>query len=492
MLSSSKLTNRSSASLLEPESMRLQKNIETFLDKLEHEKRDSNYLDEQIKLAEAELQQIKERTDKSLPKKSETNLKAQVQVLEKKLSLEISHLNDSRSAAKEIRQKIDELRKEKLSSKWKVKSMQEELNYYTTQVQKRNNDLRMGIIVEEKQKEAIQNIRSRSVHQRSKFDEKLSVLTSQIKTDKESRSKLFREINNTFGKKITKPTAAVEITRLLRSMVRKWRDKVITKKKMLEDYIKHINTIKGGFSQIKSATGMSSIGDTVTVFIKSEEQNYELYTYINNLNTEIDILQESLDHMQSTIQSFEVSDKAGNQKINERLKQLKTQQELILNKKGEKQNIQTKVSEQMSQLLPLLKEVLLLCKKTAVSTEVSTGTDLSTIERITEENMTQILGEIEEYLIMFKMLNKKHSKAVGVPFDMIEEKNFYKQPLNIQEELNTADSFIEEELKDVIVPLPPLQMRGRASAFIKSKYPNQKFFNLFSRSVTPNPSSVTY
>jgi coiled-coil domain-containing protein 63/114 len=41
--------------------------------------------------------------------------------------------------------------------------------------------------------------------------------------------------------------------------------------------------MKDAFEQIREATGISSIEETVNAFIKAEEQNYSLYNYVNNL-----------------------------------------------------------------------------------------------------------------------------------------------------------------------------------------------------------------
>jgi coiled-coil domain-containing protein 63/114 len=51
--------------------------------------------------------------------------------------------------------------------------------------------------------------------------------------------------------------------------------------------------MKDAFDQIKEATGISSIEETVTSFIKAEEQNYSLHNFLNMLGTETDLLEES-------------------------------------------------------------------------------------------------------------------------------------------------------------------------------------------------------
>jgi hypothetical protein len=61
----------------------------------------------------------------------------------------------------------------------------------------------------------------------------------------------------------------------------------------MDQYIRNVSAMKDAFEQIKEATGISSIEETVTSFIKAEEQNYSLYNYVNMLGTETDLLEES-------------------------------------------------------------------------------------------------------------------------------------------------------------------------------------------------------
>ena len=60
----------------------------------------------------------------------------------------------------------------------------------------------------------------------------------------------------------------------------------------MDQYIKNVAAMKDAFEQIREATGISSIEETVNAFIKAEEQNYSLYNYVNNLGTETDQLEE--------------------------------------------------------------------------------------------------------------------------------------------------------------------------------------------------------
>ena len=76
------------------------------------------------------------------------------------------------------------------------------------------------------------------------------------------------------------------------------------KKKLMDQYMRNVKVIEDAFDQIKEATGISSIEEIVTTFIKAEEQNYSLYNYVNMLNTETDSLEESNKEIRENIQKI--------------------------------------------------------------------------------------------------------------------------------------------------------------------------------------------
>lgn len=60
----------------------------------------------------------------------------------------------------------------------------------------------------------------------------------------------------------------------------------------MDMYTRNVEVIEHAFSQIEKASGISSVEEIVTTFIKAEEQNYSLYNYVNMLNSEIDTVEE--------------------------------------------------------------------------------------------------------------------------------------------------------------------------------------------------------
>jgi coiled-coil domain-containing protein 63/114 len=72
----------------------------------------------------------------------------------------------------------------------------------------------------------------------------------------------------------------------------RWTQNNREKKHLSDMYMRNVKVIEDSFNQITETTGIKNIEEIVTTFIKTEEQNYSLYNYVNMLNTEIDTIDE--------------------------------------------------------------------------------------------------------------------------------------------------------------------------------------------------------
>lgn len=64
--------------------------------------------------------------------------------------------------------------------------------------------------------------------------------------------------------------------------------------KFIEQYQRHLSSIEEAFNRIKSITGLTEFEDITNSFIKAEEQNTSLYSYIILLSQNIETLQDSI------------------------------------------------------------------------------------------------------------------------------------------------------------------------------------------------------
>jgi coiled-coil domain-containing protein 63/114 len=92
---------------------------------------------------------------------------------------------------------------------------------------------------------------------------------------------------------------------VLKLRLNKWTSNNKEKKNLMDMYIRNVKIIEDAFDQIKEATGISSVEEIVTTFIKAEEQNYSLYNYVNMLNSEIDTIEEQNRSIEAQIAKHE-------------------------------------------------------------------------------------------------------------------------------------------------------------------------------------------
>merc|ERR1711907_315727 len=59
----------------------------------------------------------------------------------------------------------------------------------------------------------------------------------------------------------------------------------------IKQHQKNIEVFEQAFATIKSTTGISDIEEIVKIFVKLEERNFSLLTYVNTLNREIESLE---------------------------------------------------------------------------------------------------------------------------------------------------------------------------------------------------------
>lgn len=344
---------RCSQSLKEPENERLQREVELTIRKLEYEKRESTSLDEQIKIVETELNEAKRKT--KLPEiSSEKPLKAQISALEKQLNLEISQLNNANISNKEIKDTIESHRMELQIYHQNLTSLADEVELYSQKSTQLYAEYEKGAVEIGNHQKKIEIIRSKSAKTREMFSDKVTSLVSIINKEKSSVYKSNKDLDSFFATQVDRSNDVVDITKILTIFVSKWRKAVNSKKRDLENYKRHIKAIDSLFIQIKNATGLDNFDEIVTTFVKSEEQNYEVYKYINELNSEIDNLEDSFKRTTQRIRSLEENKETSEKDGSEMFDNLSCKIKNLKANSVRKQEKSVEVQRSLDSLLPLL------------------------------------------------------------------------------------------------------------------------------------------
>jgi coiled-coil domain-containing protein 63/114 len=102
-----------------------------------------------------------------------------------------------------------------------------------------------------------------------------------------------------------KKSAFANPVEILKIRLNQVTNKNAEKKKLLDQYVRNAHIIQEAFDTIQDATGITNIDEIVTTFIKAEEQNYSLFTYVDQLGQEADKLEEQNDFLDKMIDQYE-------------------------------------------------------------------------------------------------------------------------------------------------------------------------------------------
>jgi len=214
------------------------------------------------------------------------------------------------------------------------------------------------------------------------------------------------------------------------------------KKKLVDQYIRNVKIIEDAFDQIKESTGISSIDEIVTTFIKAEEQNYSLFNYVNRLGQETDQLQEANNHAKKEIEMHKANEAIEEDNREERRKELHNEISSLkeqINKSNEeiggfKNNLRV-IQGNVERMVSLFKK----CKfflSVANKMSYEEGTNFN------DTNVVQYLAELEEYissLITYAAFRREEPFAAiaAIPLERLNKKEFDKTKLAIDAPLDT-------------------------------------------------------
>jgi hypothetical protein len=452
--------------LKESHTSTLQRDVEALTLSLEHEKREAAYLDEQIKLIQFELSMVP-----TASKASSSSMKASIAVLEKKLELENKKLDHSKLQNAQLREQINENRMERSAQKQSLVIIQNNLEQTTKAAEMKNEELARKNEEEEDQIMKIGVLRSKSASQRSKYDERISTLASFLKNSRQRSTFLYEE-KSYFSQ-------GIEILTVLKNVLRKAEGITLEKKKSIDSYIKHINILANCFESIKHATGLSKVDDIVTSCIKSEEQNQAVLQYFNNLNSEIDILEESLKINTEKITAIEGIKVQGSLTAKKFLDKTETHLKTITKKIETKNAKLLSLQEKIKDLVPVVVNTYKLLSQMNFRSYLKDEIDIQSVEKLNQETANLLLGQIEEYINNLLLLsNIRGSKSVVLNDVMRVEKkrNHSSKRFRMKEMLEDAELLEDADFDDIKVPISLEELKNRAKflyekrrTFLKSK-----------------------
>lgn len=450
-MNKSNVFSRCSTALKESRGARLQRNVEMITQTLEYEKREANYLDEQLKLLQFEMGSLKKPSPKVV-----LGLKASISVQEKKLELEKNILNNAKYKNKQLREKINEYRLDKFAYKQSLLSALDTLDKTSKAADEQTEEINRTQESDISQQEKILMIRSRSENQKYRYHGKITALAELLRNQEKNNEKAFEERNMY--------SQSVEIITILKKLVKESQKTTLGKKKEIEQYIRHINTLMHGFEQIKKIMGIGKIDEIVTSCIKSEEQGHAILFYLNNLNSEIDLLEETLKTNNSRISMITGYKTEGEASIVQHLKDNEEKYFALIEKKEAKKKILDEITVALEELLPIIKNLYSRLKSMNFPSEFNDSVEMSAIEKLNHENTKNLLGQSEEFInFLLQIIGSQTQNSLCVPEKILKKvRSASSQKAKLLELLHDKDLYDEADYEDLKVPMALTEMKQKA------------------------------
>ena len=200
--------------------------------------------------------------------------------------------NQLKSNNKQLKKQIDAARQQQAVQNQVNAGYNKETRSLIDQIKKSNGVTQTGNRLSEETQNQILALKAKHDMDKLNFEHRILDLQEKLKEKDEDQAEKSRTKDMGNKKRTNTVTDFANPAVLLKIRL----DKVVNnnkeKRNLMEMYQRNVKIIEDAFEQIKESTGIASVDEIVTTFIKAEEQNISLFNYVNMLNSEIDMIEE--------------------------------------------------------------------------------------------------------------------------------------------------------------------------------------------------------
>ncbi|EGR27002.1 hypothetical protein IMG5_203420 [Ichthyophthirius multifiliis] len=440
-----KKTPTKSSILSEPISISLQREVDNYTRKLEQEKRRLYALEETYNMAHKENLQKKQKIKELKQQQQDIQIKlleTQIKSQKSQIDQAISKYNENETENDKLKQEINSLRKERVLHLQVSDKLEENMQKAQRQTLNILASIEHNKEKTEKNKEQILKLR-----QLNEEDKKLTLNKYEEAKKKSEEERPKYEILKSGNKKENYDQDIVLTQELLKKRLKHLIACNKEKVKVIEQYSKNLKVIEEAFSQIQENTGINDIDEISNTFIKSEEQNYSLYNYVDILSQDIDNLESFNQELHKKCQD-QIKENAAKERAQLQTPLEEKQYKKLKNIIQEKQQNIEQVNNMIKEIKPSVQEILIDLSKSGLNENQNKKFDYEIGFDLTENNLEYFLADIENYiniLISYKgMENGDINKSLHIEQMSIKDsKNNKKKDLN--NELN-LDEFINIDI----------------------------------------------
>ena len=361
----------------------LQDQVDTYAQKVQVERKVNDEIKREISLKKQEVRKVRrEMGGINAAKENNELILKQVKILENRLHKALVKFNEALSYNKDLREQIDNLRKERVVFDNIYKKLETKLH---------NKKKQMSQIIEESNKayearDAVQmqiaEIQHKDVQEHKIFEEKMAQYDRRLMRRPEEQPV---DANARRGR------LTMDEEKELRQDVTKAAWVLMKDKANIQLSKEKVKTYQEALQQIKEKTGIDQINVLVEQFIAQEDKNFSLFNYVNSQTHEIEKIEEEIAQLEEEKKHFsEESGDSANQRnqlqtdLSDKLKAIKTSAAAY-------DDNFVDLEKTISSLKVGIQHIF-----NKIECDVSGMSDMLADSQVTEVNMMQYLGIIEQ------------------------------------------------------------------------------------------------
>jgi chromosome segregation ATPase len=386
---------------------KLQDQADTYTRKIEMEKRRIDELDKQIAIMQKNiLEQRKKMGGVNAAKDNHAQIQKQIKILENRLDKALVKFNEALAHNKQLRETIDNLRRERVVFDQIYKKLERELAEKRKDMAQIIDAANEAYAARDQAQEEMTKLKERADEEQEQFEQEWKELGKLIEEDRKRKSD-FMKRDRAGGNTEARGDMSLDQEQQLRKKVIKGNWGIAKDKAAQQVSLEKVQSYEEAFERIKQATGITEIDQLVSTFIHAEEQNFSLFNYVNELNTDIERLEEQIAEIKGEIEKYKGQ---GVNTENQRKKILKDLEDKLQKTEAKSHQYDEKYQAAQKTVNALKVGIQSIFHKIGCD-KMPQSENLDKTEGVTELNMMSYLGIIEQRTNEILQLYAQHQAA---------------------------------------------------------------------------------
>jgi|MDTB01.3.fsa_nt_gb DNA repair exonuclease SbcCD ATPase subunit len=362
----------------------LQEQGNLYSSKIAIQEKNIGEINKQIKLMQEKiLIQRKKMGGVNAARENQLMVQKQIRILENRLDKALVKFNEALAHNKNLREEIDNLRRERVVFDNIYRKLEKELHEKKKQMANIIEISNQAYEARDQAQMEIAAIQQADAKETQEYDETMVSLGKQLEEDKRRKDMMMRDQAKELAMK------EEEEKRLNEKKSGKWGN--VQEKQQVQASLERVQNFEEAFNKIKAATGITDINELVNTFIANEDQNFSLFNYVNEQNNEIEKLEEQMQSLHEEENKYQAE---SGEDVNQHKKLLNDLAQRLKSTEHSAERYEMKYQDSLKTINSLKIGIQSIFNKIGCNT--SAMSEMLADSMVTEANMMQYLGMIEQ------------------------------------------------------------------------------------------------